>query len=136
MQVRRFGSELKVKLSGGHPGVHGVPIQMDRSAMPAERLEDFARRVNGFPLLLSSGTQVEAMYFDAHASIDEHMADHPILFLVISGRGTVRIGGPTGECRVLASGDAVLWPAETEHTVWTDDDTLSAIVINVPPETL
>ena len=83
------------------------------------------------PLLLDADMQVEAMYFDPHASIEEHAADHPVLFLVISGKGTVRIGGPTGETRAIEAGDAVLWPAHIDHTVWTDDEPLDAIVINV-----
>ena len=130
MEIRRFSSDLRRKIPGNHPGLYGVPIQFNRAQVPLEKQEEFARRFNGMPLLLDADLQVEAMYFDSHASIEEHMADHPILFLVISGRGTVRIGGPTGETREIQAGDAVLWPAHIDHTVWTDDDTLSAIVIN------
>ncbi|HET8847096.1 MAG TPA: cupin domain-containing protein, partial [Ktedonobacteraceae bacterium] len=56
--------------------------------------------------------------------------DHPILFLVIHCRGTVRIGGPAGETREVQTGNAVLWPAYADHTVWTEDEELHAIVIN------
>jgi hypothetical protein len=34
------------------------------------------------PLLLDADLQVEAMYFDPHASTEEHATDHPILFEV------------------------------------------------------
>ncbi|GHO55067.1 cupin domain-containing protein [Ktedonobacter robiniae] len=130
MQIRRFSSELKIKIPGNHPGLYGVPIQLRRGQVPLEKLEALARRVNGMPLLLNAELQVEAMYFDPHACIEEHAADHPILFLVIHGQGTVRIGGPAGETRDIQAGDAVLWPAHTDHTVWTGDEELHAIVIN------
>src|SRR5579875_351065 len=131
MQIRRFSPDLKTKISGNHPGLYGVPIQFWRGQIPTEKLEDFARRTNGMPLLLDAELQVEAMYFDPHASIEEHAADHSVLFLVIHGQGTVRIGGPMGETREIRAGDAVLWPAHVDHTVWTEDDELHAIVINV-----
>lgn len=135
MQIRHFGPELKIKIRGNHPGLYGVPIQMNRTRIPADKLEEFAQRVNGMPILLDAELQVEAMYFEPHASIEEHATDHPVLFLVISGQGMVRIGGSTGETRKIQAGDAVLWPAHIDHTVWTDDEELSAIVINAPGET-
>jgi quercetin dioxygenase-like cupin family protein len=82
------------------------------------------------PLLLDAQLQVEMMYFDPHASMEEHATDHPIVFLVIDGQGMVRIGGPAGEAYAVQAGDAMLWPAHTEHTVWTDETELQAIVIN------
>lgn len=135
MQIRRFSADIKTKISGNHPGLYGVPIQMNRSLIPPDRLEAFAQRVHGMPILLDVDTQVEAMYFDSHASIEEHSADHHVLFLVISGQGTARIGGPTGETRMIEAGDAVLWPAHVDHTVWTDNEQLYAIVMNLPSET-
>jgi quercetin dioxygenase-like cupin family protein len=77
---------------------------------------------------------VVAMYFEPHASIDEHSAEVPILFLVIGRKGFVRIGGPNGEVQPISTGDAVLWPAKLKHTVWTEDEDLQAIVIDGPPE--
>lgn len=131
MQIRRFSPDLKVKIPGNHPGLYGVLIQIPRTRIPPEKQEEFSRRFNGMPLLLDAEYQVEAMYFDPHASMEEHAADHPILFLVINGRGTVRIGGSTGETREVQAGEVVLWPAHTDHTVWTDGEELHAIVINV-----
>lgn len=134
MQIRRFSSDLKIKIPGNHPGLYGVLIQMNRDRIPQEKQEEFAKRVNGMPLLLDTDLQVEAMYFEPHASMEEHSADHPILFLVISGRGNVRIGGPMGETCEIQAGEAILWPAHTDHTVWTVDEALHAIVINAPQE--
>ncbi|GCE29944.1 hypothetical protein KDA_54280 [Dictyobacter alpinus] len=130
MQIRRFSPDLKSKIPGNHPGLYGVPIQFPWGKIPPEKHEEFASRVHGMPLLLDAELQVEAMYFDLHASIEEHAADHPILFLVIKGQGTMRIGGPAGETRKVQAGDAVLWPAHIDHMVWTTDKELHAIVIN------
>jgi quercetin dioxygenase-like cupin family protein len=134
MQIRRFSPDLKVKIPGNHPGLYGIPIQMSRARIPVERREEFAKRVNGMPLLLDADLQVEAMYFETHASMEEHSADHPILFLVMYGKGSVRLGGPSGETCELRAGEAVLWPAHIDHTVWTGDEELHAIVINAPAE--
>lgn len=134
MQIRRFNADLKIKIPGNHPGLYGVPIQMNLAHLSPEKREEFARRINGMPLLLDADLQVEAMYFEPHASMEEHSADHPILFLVINGKGNVRIGGPMGEICEIQAGEAVLWPAHTDHTVWTGDEALHAIVINTPQE--
>ncbi|MGH2480810.1 MAG: cupin domain-containing protein [Ktedonobacteraceae bacterium] len=136
MQIRRFSPDMKTKITGNHPGLYGVPIQINRSMIPPDKLEAFGQRVHGMPFLLDVDVQVEAMYFDPYASIEEHSADHPVLFLVISGQGTMCIGGPAGETRVVEAGDAVLWPAHVDHTVWTDEERLYAIVITMPQETV
>lgn len=51
--------------------------------------------------------------------------------MVTSGRGMLRIGGPSGETRAIQSGDAVLWPEGQDHMVWTDDEPLEAIVVQI-----
>ena len=134
MQIRRFSSELKTKIPGRNPGVYGIPIQLDSAHLFTQNKEEIAQRLNGLPILLDRPTIVVAMYFESHASIDEHSAEVPILFLVIGGKGFVRIGGPNGEVQQITTGDAVLWPAKLEHTVWTEDEELQAIVIDGPPE--
>jgi quercetin dioxygenase-like cupin family protein len=132
MHVRRFSADLKVKIPGGHPGLYGTMIAMNRKLLRARPdLEAFAAYVHGLPLELDAPVQVEAMYFEPHGRLDEHSAPHPILFIVIEGSGTVRIGGPEGEAQPVTAGDAVVWPAGVDHTVWTEDERLSAIVINL-----
>src|SRR6266702_3534532 len=110
MQIRRFFSDLKTKIPGGHPGLYGLPI------------------------LLNRPMSVVAMYLEPHGAMDEHSAEVPILFLVTSGRGFVRLGGPNGETQSVSAGDAVLWPARLDHMVWTEDEPLVAIVIDGPAE--
>ena len=134
MQIRRFGPELKTKSPGNHPGLYGVLIQKNRAQMPQDKQEELVKRWGGMPLLLNANLQIEAMYFEPHASMEEHSADHPILFLAILGQGHIRIGGPMGETHEIRAGEAVLWPAHTDHAVWTGDEPLHAIVINTQEE--
>jgi quercetin dioxygenase-like cupin family protein len=135
IQIRRFGPDLTTKVPGGHPGLYACPIAINGSGIPAEKLEAMAQRLNGLPLLLDTDLHVVALYFDSHASMDEHQADHPILFLAISGQGTMRLGGPNGETRTVQAGEAVIWPAYVDHTVWTDAEPLHAIAIEIGLQT-
>jgi quercetin dioxygenase-like cupin family protein len=134
MQIRRFSADLKTKIPGGHTGLYGVPIQLDSATLFTQNTEELAQRLNGLPILLNRPMIVVAMYLEPHASMDEHSTDVPVLFLAIRGQGFVRIGGPNGESRTISAGDAVLWPAGVDHTVWTEDDELQAIVIDGPAE--
>jgi quercetin dioxygenase-like cupin family protein len=134
MQIRRFSADLKTKIPGGHTGLYGVPIQLDSATLFTQNTEELAQRLNGLPILLNRPMIVVAMYLETHASMDEHSADVPVLFLVTCGQGFVRIGGPNGESQTISAGDAVLWPADVDHTVWTEDNELQAIVIDGPAE--
>ena len=53
MQVRRFCPDLRTKVPGGHPGLYGVPIQIDRAEVPEQGMEELSRRLNGLPILLN-----------------------------------------------------------------------------------
>jgi quercetin dioxygenase-like cupin family protein len=134
MQVRRFSADLKTKIPGGPAGLYGVPIQFDRADLPTPNLEELSKQLNGLPILLNRPMIVVAIYLEPHGSTVEHSSQAPVLFLVTAGRGFVRIGGPEGETRRLTAGDAVLWPAHLDHTVWTEDEPLEAILIDGPAE--
>ena len=134
MQVRRFSADLKTKIPGGHPGLYAVPIHLDRAQLDTQDLDELAERFNGLPILLNRPLLVVAMYLEPHGFMEEHAAQEPILLLVIHGSGWVRIGGPTGEARHVSAGDAVLWPARLEHTIWAEEEPLEAIVIHGPAE--
>lgn len=133
MHVRRFSADSKVKIPGGHHGLYGAFILLDKAGIPTDpaAAASFAERMPGMPLTLDAPLRVEAMYFEPHARLDEHSAPFPILFMVTSGRGMLRIGGPSGETREIRSGDAVLWPENQDHMVWTDDEPLEAIVVQI-----
>lgn len=133
MHVRRFSPDSKAKIPGGHPGLYGAFILFDKAGIPTDpaAVASFAERMHGMPLTLDAPLRVEAMYFEPHARLDEHSAPFPILFVVTSGRGMLRIGGASGETREIHSGDAILWPEGQDHMVWTDDDPLEAIVVQI-----
>jgi quercetin dioxygenase-like cupin family protein len=132
MQVRRFSADLKTKVPGGHPGLYAVPIQMDRAGV--QDPQSLAARMNGLPILLDRPMLVAAHYLEPHGRIDEHQTDVPVLVLVLAGHGFMRVGGPDGETRAVGPGDAVLWPAFEDHTMWTEDDALETIVVDGPAE--
>ena len=132
MRVRRFSADLKTKVPGGHPGLYAVPIQVDRVSV--QDAEVLAARVQGMPILLDRPLEVAALYLDPHGHMDEHQAETPILLLVLAGRGYARVGGPPGETLAVAAGDAVLWPAHTDHMLWTEDEAMEALVIEGPSE--
>ena len=134
MQVRRFSPDLKTKVPGGHSGLYGVPIQIDRAKVSEQGMEELSKRLNGLPILLNRPMVVAALYLEPHGSMDEHSAEVPILFLVTRGKGFVRIGGPGGESRSVSAGDAALWPAGLDHMVWAEDEALDAIIIEGPAE--
>jgi quercetin dioxygenase-like cupin family protein len=134
MEVRRFSADLKTPIPGGHCGLWGVPIQFDRANLLTQDLDELSRQVNGLPILLDRPTLVVALYLDPHGAMAEHPAPVPVLFLVTGGRGFVRVGGPDGETRAVTAGDAVLWPAGIDHMVWTEEESLAAIVVDGPPE--
>ncbi len=134
MRVRRFSADRGSKVPGGHPGLFAVPVLWDQALARGQDSDDLARRLNGAPLLVDAPVAVAALYFDPNARMDEHDADHPILLLVTSGQGFVRLGGAAGETRAIGAGDAVLWPAGILHTVWTEDQPLAGIAVECPRE--
>lgn len=68
------------------------------------------------------------LHFEPRGEIWEHDAPYPILFVVIEGRGMVRVGGE--EARVEA-GQAVLWLASVLHKAWAEDAPLTAIAVEM-----
>jgi len=116
--------------------MYGVPIHVDVANAPqsAEEREKWISYINGLPIILNRALIVAALYFEQRASMNEHSSDVPILFLVMSGKGYVRVGGPEGETRAVIAGDAVLWPAGRDHMAWTDGEEMQAIIIDGPPE--
>lgn len=132
MWVRRFSADVRTKVPGGHQGLYAVPIAVDRAEVADAAA--LAERLHGMPIVLDRPLAVAALYLDAYGQMDEHRADVPILLLVLAGHGFVRVGGAAGETRAVAPGDAVLWPAGAEHTLWTEAEALEAITIEGPEE--
>ncbi len=70
---------------------------------------------------------VAELYFEPGGDIWEHSSEDLILFVVIDGKGWVRVDGEESE---VSTGDAVLWPPDRLHKAWTEQSFLSAIVVH------
>lgn len=134
MHIRTFTPDMKTPVPGKHRGLSAVMISFDRGDLPTQDMNALTKRWRGLPILLDRPMMVVALYLEPHGFMEEHSASSPILFLVTSGRGFVRVGGPDGETRSVGAGEAVLWPQGLDHTVWTQDEALAAIVIEGPEE--
>ncbi len=133
MQIRRFSSEMKTLMPSPHVGMSAAPILFGREQVAGMSDEQMAARFNGLPILIDhSDAAVVALYFEPHARMFEHNNPRNTLFVVLRGQGFVRIGGPQGETRPLHAGDAVLWPLDIDHMVWTEDDALEGLAIELP----
>ncbi len=130
-EIRRFGPEIKTPLP--RPGVKGVSvvaIQLPPHVANRFSPDELVERYKGKPFFLDQPMSVFAHYYEAYAEIDEHDAPIPVLFLVISGSGFVRIGGREAETVPVSAGDAVLWPANVTHKAWTQGEPMQALIID------
>jgi quercetin dioxygenase-like cupin family protein len=74
----------------------------------------------------SAGVAVMHLRFEPGGRMDEHDADHPILFVALWGDGRVRVGGVGSPLR---AGEAVLWPAGVLHQALAGESGLGALAI-------
>jgi quercetin dioxygenase-like cupin family protein len=135
MRIRRFSSDMQTLLPAPHQGMAAVPVLFGREQVASLSEEQMAARFNGngLPFLIeNSDAAIVALYFAPHARMHEHSNPRNTLCLVTRGSGWLRIGGPAGETQRVQTGDAVLWPPDVDHMLWTEDDELDAIVIELP----
>ena len=133
IEICKFGPDAQARAPMiGAPGVSAVPIQAP--AVLAEALAQSSPPLASLPILLDRQNSVGALYLDAQSGMDEIDTPEPILFLVVSGRGFVRLGGPQGETAEVSAGDAVLWPADVMHKAWTTEEPLQAVVVHYAAE--
>ncbi len=131
LQIRKFGPEIKTTFPNPDlKEMSGVIVQLDKEVAAKFSPEEMERRYNGLPILLDRSNSVVVLYFDPHGEMPTHPAGEPVLFMVLSGSGFVRIGGESGETVHMNAGEAVLWPANVLHKVWTEDQPLQALLIH------
>jgi quercetin dioxygenase-like cupin family protein len=104
MHVQDFGRGAATLLP--RPGCHNVSCAM------------IANQADGI---------VVCLYFEPHGTIDEHRAPKSILFTVVSGRGFVKVGD---EVSPMGAGQAVEWPAGVSHLAWTENEAMTAILVD------
>ncbi|MDQ2807638.1 MAG: hypothetical protein M3Z04_12130 [Chloroflexota bacterium] len=132
-EIRRFGPEMAAPLPNPQiRDVQAVVIALGQSFQ--DRIDDpvWVERYQGNPLLLHNEGLIACLHFAAQAEIDEHDAPDDILFLIITGSGWVRVGGPDGLPVEVQAGDAVRWPAGILHKAWTTDSPMQAITVHYP----
>jgi quercetin dioxygenase-like cupin family protein len=64
--------------------------------------------------------------FGPHATIAEHAADFPIDVICMDGSGHFSIDG---EAAPLRAGERVNWPWTVQHRLWTDDLTMTTLMV-------
>ena len=131
IQTRKFS--VKVSRPITHPDAHGLSASMIQ--LPEELASHFSeealtKRYDGLPIILGCSNTVVSLYLTPHGEMHEHPAPEPILAIVIAGKGFMRIGGPAGETMEVAAGEAVLWPANTDHKAWTEADSMNLLVFH------
>jgi quercetin dioxygenase-like cupin family protein len=80
-------------------------------------------------LIRADAVEVTVLHVAAGGEIGRHVAPVDQLFLVTAGRGAVQ--GGDGAWEPINAGQAVRWPAGTEHGARADED-LTAVVIEMP----
>jgi mannose-6-phosphate isomerase-like protein (cupin superfamily) len=68
-------------------------------------------------------------HYGPHGGMREHAADEAILCVCIGGSGYVKVGDETSGLR---ANQAVAWPAGKTHRVWTEDDSMTVLLIHLP----
>jgi quercetin dioxygenase-like cupin family protein len=69
---------------------------------------------------------VSELAFTRGARIEPHSNPNTTYFIVIEGGGWVGVGD---ERLRVAAGEAVVWPADVEHSAWTDYAEMRAFVV-------
>ena len=131
-EIRQFGTEMSRPIpTPGVEGVQATAIQIPAQIAGLLNQAELAERYQGVPIVVDRPVGVFALFFDAHAHIHEHDAEHDILFVVIGGSGYVRVGGPAAAAERVHAGYAVLWPAGVLHVAWTDGEPMQALTIEM-----
>lgn len=85
--------------------------------------------VEGKVLLDAPDLLLALLRFDRHATIHEHPGGNDAIVACLEGSGFTSVGGvPVA----LEAGQRVLWPAGVPHRLWTDDSTMTTLMVERP----
>jgi len=76
--------------------------------------------------LVDKRSVVAMLRLGEHANTDVHPAPYDIHVLCIEGSGFATCGGEVAE---LQSGESVLWPKGREHNIYTENSTMTTVMI-------
>ena len=87
---------------------------------------DNAVNVETKVMLVNRRAMVALLRFDKHASFDAHEATYDIHVMCQKGSGFVLADGETAE---FHAGQSVLWPRDSLHRLWTEDSSMTTLMI-------
>lgn len=94
----------------------------DWSAVPRAGTTGVQFRV----LLGSEGIFVANLRFGTNATIDRHSAPHDVDVICLAGSGFTSVGDEEAPIR---AGQTVRWPANVDHCLWTEADTMETLMV-------
>jgi quercetin dioxygenase-like cupin family protein len=77
----------------------------------------------------ADGSFVAMLRFAPHATIHEHPGANDTLVVCIEGEGFTSVGEETAPLR---DGERAFWPTGVPHRIWTEDDTMTTLMIERP----
>jgi quercetin dioxygenase-like cupin family protein len=69
---------------------------------------------------------VAQLSFSEHAAITEHPGDRDTIVVCLAGEGYTSVAGETA---TLREGQQVRWPRGVPHGLWTEDSTMTTLMI-------
>jgi quercetin dioxygenase-like cupin family protein len=94
----------------------------DWSPLPMEGCE----RVEGCVLHATAEIVVAMLKFEPRGTIHEHAAAWNVVAMCIEGSGWVSVGDEHAEFK---AGQSVLWPAGKQHRLWTEEESMTTIML-------
>ena len=82
--------------------------------------------VTGRVLVREEAFFVAELRFAEQATIHEHPGDNDTIVVCLSGRGFTSVAGETAP---LEEGQQVRWPRGIPHRLWTEDSTMSTLMV-------
>jgi quercetin dioxygenase-like cupin family protein len=70
--------------------------------------------------------------FGPNGTIHEHPGPEDTTVVCLEGEGFTSVGG---EVSPLRAGERVLWPSGVPHRLWTEEETMTTLMIERPPGT-
>ena len=82
--------------------------------------------VTGRVLVREEDFFVAELRFAEQATIHEHPGDNDTIVVCLSGRGFTSVAGETA---AVEEGQQVRWPRGIPHRLWTEDSTMSTLMV-------
>ena len=85
--------------------------------------------VNGRVLVREEDFFIALLQFEKRATIEEHPGQNDTLVVCLQGEGLTSVAGETAQ---LHEGERAFWPAGVPHSLWTDDTTMTTLMVERP----